>query len=124
LHAQFKNSDRLSRGRHIDDRRYAERTTARPTAEHYRQRLSLKVGDFGFYETTRPYRLTLDGPFEQLVMKMPRRLIDATRRKARAQERHHSRGSHRGSAPDLCARSPAAPRPHLKEIAAVRREQA
>jgi len=36
----------------------------------------LQVGDFGFYDTTRPYRLAFEGPFEQLILRMPRRLID------------------------------------------------
>jgi AraC-like DNA-binding protein len=40
------------------------------------RRSCLKAGDFGFYDTTRPYRLAFDGPFEQLILRLPRRLID------------------------------------------------
>ena len=36
----------------------------------------LTAGDFGFYETARPYKLTFEGPFEQLILKLPRRLLD------------------------------------------------
>ncbi|MGO8917028.1 MAG: helix-turn-helix domain-containing protein [Stellaceae bacterium] len=32
----------------------------------------LSVGDFALYDSTRPYRLSFDRPFEQLVLQMPR----------------------------------------------------
>lgn len=38
----------------------------------------LEAGDFGLYETTRPYRLSFDSPFEQLIFKLP--LNDLARR--------------------------------------------
>jgi AraC-like DNA-binding protein len=40
------------------------------------RRSRLQVGEFGFYDTTRPYRLAFEGPFEQLILRMPRRLLD------------------------------------------------
>src|SRR5579863_3375944 len=38
----------------------------------------LEVGDFGLYDTTRPYRLSFDGPFEELIFLLP--LQDLNRR--------------------------------------------
>jgi AraC-like DNA-binding protein len=36
----------------------------------------LEKGDFAIYETTRPYRLSFDKPFDQLVFLMPRALLE------------------------------------------------
>ncbi len=36
------------------------------------RRARMEIGDFGIYETTRPYRLAFDGPFEQLILRLPR----------------------------------------------------
>ncbi|MEM8813082.1 MAG: helix-turn-helix domain-containing protein [Pseudomonadota bacterium] len=35
----------------------------------------LHAGDFALYDSTRPYRLHFDGPFDQLVLHMPRALV-------------------------------------------------
>ena len=36
----------------------------------------LEKGDFAIYETTRPYRLSFDKPFDQLIFRMPRALLE------------------------------------------------
>ena len=36
----------------------------------------LEPGDFALYDTTRPYRLYFDKPFEQLIVRLPRHLLD------------------------------------------------
>ena len=36
----------------------------------------LDAGDFGFYDTTRPYRLYFDAPFQQLIVRLPRDLLE------------------------------------------------
>ena len=48
----------------------------------------LAPGDFALYDSTRPYQLTFDGPFQQFVLKLPG--PDAAHRAARhaAADRH------------------------------------
>lgn len=36
----------------------------------------LECGDFAIYETTRPYRLFFDKPFDQLIFRLPRATLD------------------------------------------------
>jgi AraC-like DNA-binding protein len=43
-------------------------------AQHDRVAL-LSVGDFALYDTTQPYELNFDDPFEQLVLRIPRRYL-------------------------------------------------
>jgi AraC-binding-like domain len=64
----------------------------------------LEKGDFTIYETTRPYRLLFDTPFDQLIFRMPRHLLE--RRLPRQRAASTARKGLSPSLPVLCSNWP------------------
>ncbi len=44
--------------------------------EQHGRQARLASGDFAVYETNRPYKLSFDGPFDQLLVRLPRQILD------------------------------------------------
>jgi AraC-like DNA-binding protein len=54
----------------------AVQTTGYGFVEQDGRQARLESGDFAIYETTRPYRLFFEKPFDQLIFRLPRVLLD------------------------------------------------